>query len=269
MKIGFSTLGCPEWSWREIVAAAKDLGYDGIELRGVGSEMYIPKAHPFTPDNIQSTKELLKQMQLEIPCITSACYLYKENTDKYIEEGKDYIDLAQEIGSPYIRVLGDRHPYPGESIDHDRVAAALESLAEYGKDRDVQVLIETNGVYANSKTLFKLMESLDSDNVGVLWDIHHPYRFMNEDVEETYSRLKALIRYVHVKDSITVKGKIRYCLLGQGDVPVGEAITMLKDDGYTGYISLEWVRRWYYDLEEPGIVFPHFIDQIKTMIAEA
>lgn len=130
------------------------------------------------------------------------------------------------------------------------------------------MLIETNGVYANSKTLFKLMQRLDSDNIGILWDIHHPYRFMDENVEETYNRLKAYIRYVHVKDSIDIDGEIKYCLLGQGDVPIKEAIAMLKTDGYDGYISLEWVRRWYYDLEEPGIVFPHFIDKIKTMIAE-
>ena len=269
MKIGFSTLGCPEWSWREIVAAAKDLGYDVIELRGVGSEMYMPKAHPFTPDKIEGTKKLLKELQLEIPCIASACYLYRKDTERYIREGKDYIDIAQKMESPYIRVLGDRHPYPGENIDHGRVAAALDELGEYGKAKGVEVLIETNGVYADSKTLFKLMQSLKSNNVGVLWDIHHPYRFMDEDVEETYGRLKAFIRYVHVKDSLYADGKIKYCLLGQGDVPLREAFSALKDGGYAGYLSLEWVRRWYYDLEEPGIVFPHFIYTIKNMIAEA
>lgn len=268
MKIGFSTLGCPEWSWQEIIAAAKDLGYDGIELRGIASEMYVPRAHPFTPENIEKTKEMLSQKNLEIPCITSSCYLYKDNTERYLKEGKDYIDIAQKLGSPYIRVLGDRQPYPEGDINHDRVAAMLQELGEYGVQRDVTVLIETNGVYANSKTLFKLMQRLDNDNIGVLWDIHHPYRYMAEDIEQTYNRLKRYIRYVHVKDSIERDGSVEYCLLGQGDVPVKAAISILKSNGYKGYISLEWVRRWYYDLEEPGIVFPHFIDKVKNMIAE-
>ena len=35
MKTAFSTLGCPGWSWDEIFATAKDLGLDGIEVRGV------------------------------------------------------------------------------------------------------------------------------------------------------------------------------------------------------------------------------------------
>ena len=37
MKLSFSTLGCPEWSWNEILATAKDMGFDGIEIRGVGT----------------------------------------------------------------------------------------------------------------------------------------------------------------------------------------------------------------------------------------
>ena len=35
MKVSFSTLGCPEWSWAEITSMAKDLGFDGIEIRVV------------------------------------------------------------------------------------------------------------------------------------------------------------------------------------------------------------------------------------------
>ena len=43
MKIAFSTLGCPGWSWDEIFATAKDMGLYGIEIRGVGNEMFAPK----------------------------------------------------------------------------------------------------------------------------------------------------------------------------------------------------------------------------------
>ncbi|MEG0900783.1 MAG: sugar phosphate isomerase/epimerase, partial [Clostridia bacterium] len=35
MNISFSTLGCPRWSWQEITATAGDLGYQGVEVRGV------------------------------------------------------------------------------------------------------------------------------------------------------------------------------------------------------------------------------------------
>ena len=48
MKICFSTLGCPEWSFSEIVSVASDLGYNGIEIRGIQNELYVPAMEPFS-----------------------------------------------------------------------------------------------------------------------------------------------------------------------------------------------------------------------------
>ena len=37
MKIAFSSLGCPDCSWTDMYTMAKDLGFDGIEIRGLGA----------------------------------------------------------------------------------------------------------------------------------------------------------------------------------------------------------------------------------------
>lgn len=47
MKISFSTLGCPGWSWDDMIVTAKDIGFDGVEVRGIGNELYVPNAKPF------------------------------------------------------------------------------------------------------------------------------------------------------------------------------------------------------------------------------
>ena len=39
MKLSFSTLGCPRWTLKEIVATAKDLGFGGVEIRGIGDKI--------------------------------------------------------------------------------------------------------------------------------------------------------------------------------------------------------------------------------------
>ena len=39
MKLSFSTLACPDFSWTEIYSMAKDFGLDGIEVRGLGKEL--------------------------------------------------------------------------------------------------------------------------------------------------------------------------------------------------------------------------------------
>ena len=44
MKLSFSTIGCPDWTWRDIFTTAKDIGMDGIEVRCIGSELFAPRA---------------------------------------------------------------------------------------------------------------------------------------------------------------------------------------------------------------------------------
>ena len=99
MKIAFSTLGCPDWSFSEILSTAKDFGYNGIEIRGLKNEIFAPAAREFKEDRIETTRQSLKELGLEIACFSSASYLFdKKNTEDAIKEGCSYIDLANKMG---------------------------------------------------------------------------------------------------------------------------------------------------------------------------
>ncbi|PKM93369.1 MAG: AMP-dependent synthetase [Firmicutes bacterium HGW-Firmicutes-1] len=265
MKLAFSTLGCPNWSWSDMISTAKDLGFDGIEVRGIAHQLFAPKALPFTPENIEATKSKLNHLNLEISCLSSACYLFDQvNLLQHLSDGKEYIDLASNLGVKYVRVLGDKEPHVTEPVDMNAVREATIILADYAKSKDVTILIETNGVFANSATMKAFIGSLKKENVGVLWDIHHPFTFMNETLEHTYDTLKSFIKYIHVKDSVVVNGTVIYKMLGEGTIPIKELIKYLSADQYDGYVVLEWTKRWQKDLEDPGIVFPHFMNTIKS-----
>lgn len=264
MKLSFSTLGCPGWSWDEIIVAARDLGYDGIEIRGIGREIYAPKAKPFLAANIKATQDNLKKTGITISCLTSGSLLNdKDNVAKNLEEAMDYIDLASTIGVPYVRVLGDTNPQPGY-VEVDLVIENLKKLANYALSKNVTVLIETNGAFADSMAMALLLEKVDSAGLGVLWDIHHTYRYFSESITDTYGRLGKYIKHVHIKDSKVEDGKTVYKMMGYGDVPICEAMNVLERNGFNGFISLEWVKRWNLELEEPGVVFAHFINYMKN-----
>ena len=40
MKLAFSTIGCPDFDWPDIYSMAKDFGFRGIEIRGLGEEIF-------------------------------------------------------------------------------------------------------------------------------------------------------------------------------------------------------------------------------------
>lgn len=35
------------------------------------------------------------------------------------------------------------------------------------------------------------------------------------------------------------------CLIGEGVIPIKEIVKTLESDGYSGYMSLEWEKKWH------------------------
>ena len=270
MKIAFSTLGCPDFDWPDIYSMAKDLGFDGIEIRGLGDDIFAVQAQPFTEGQLPHTIKKLASLHLGIPCLSSGCCLkYADKTEENVAEITQYILLAKKLGTPYIRVLADREPAPEGEVDDEIVLTALRRLIPVAEQNGVTLLIETNGVYADTARLRELLNHAASDNVAALWDFHHPYRFANEAPGKTVQNLGAYIRYVHAKDSVVEDGKIRYRMMGEGDLPIDDIMRALRSINYEGYISLEWVKRWASELSDAGVVFPQFANFMDQYIEKA
>ena len=190
MKISFSTLACPDFSWTDIYTMAKDLGFGGIEIRGLGEDIFAVNARPFTDERLPKTLEKLQSLGLEIPCLAAGCALkYKEDFDKNISEIVQYIVLAKKLGTPYIRVLGDRYPQPEGEVDDAFVVDALKLLGVIAQGFNVCLLVETNGVYSDTKRLRELLDKVNMPSVAALWDMHHPYRWAGESPAQTVETL--------------------------------------------------------------------------------
>ena len=236
MKISFSTLACPDYSWPEIYSTAKDLGFNGIEIRGIGDRFFSAGSAPFSPKNLEETKATLRRLKLEICCLSSGCALkYKDRHAESIEELKQYIALAKELGTPYVRVLGDLRAEPEEDFPDEYVIEPMKLLAPIAEQAGVTLLIETNGVYSDTARLAEVLAAIGSDNVAALWDWNHPYRFRGEMPETTIKNLGAYIKHTHIKDSVEVDGKIQYRLVGEGDLPpMEEYVKALRSLNYEG-----------------------------------
>lgn len=267
MKLAFSTLGCPGWSWDEIFATAKDLGYDGIEIRGIGQHIFAPSASVFLERNIEKAAARLKSAGLEVPMLATGITFLEQTEQQITDEMEAYLKLARALGTHYVRVMATSglRPQKGDLV---RAAAEYARLCDMALESDVTPLIETNGLFASTGGLREFILRAGRPNSGVLWDIHHPFRFAGEQPAQTVRNLGGLIRYVHVKDSVLRDGEAVYRMMGYGDVPVLDALRALAGSGYDGYVSLEWLKRWCPDLEEPGVVFAHFINYMEYLFRQ-
>lgn len=258
MKLAFSTLCCPNYDWKDIFSMAKDLGFDGIEVRHIKED---EASSPFAPDKYEQTAEKLLKLKIEIPCLsTGGCLKFDDEWLDTKTEILNYIKVAKGVGAKYIRILGDLKAAPDGEVDDAAIAARIKELVPAAEENGIILLVETNGVYADSARLAALLGEVASDNVAALWDVHHPYRFFNESPETTLTNLGAYIKHVHVKDSVINGGELVYKIPGEGDLPLHDIMFALRSINYDGYITLEWVKRWAPDLCDAGIIFPKFIE---------
>jgi fatty-acyl-CoA synthase len=184
------------------------------------------------------------------------------------EDVRHTISLAHDLGCPYIRVLGDEWGHPNPDTDEGLVRRRLAEIAPQAESAGVVLLVETNGVWADSDKLKELILEINSPAVQVLWDMHHPYRYFGESPAKTYQNLGQYIKHVHIKDSVMEEKKLQYKMLTYGDLPLSDMLTQLKRGGYDGYTSMEWVKRWNADLEEPGVAFAHFTYSMGKLLRQ-
>ncbi len=265
MKLSFSTLGCPRWTFNEVIATAKDLGFNGVEIRGIGDKINALEILEFSEENIGATVEKIKSTGLVIPSLTSGATLaVRDRAQESFFEACDYIDLAQALGVKYVRVMGTGEPHITVG-DFQLGAGLYRQLCEYGEKKGVTPLIETNGDLSSSKAMLTFLDKAGSNNCGVLWDVHHTVRFGSESPVETFAAIGNYVKHVHLKDSVMRGSRVEYRMMGYGDVPVVDAVRLLDRSGFDGFYSLEWVKRWNPDLQEPGIVFAHYKNYMDSL----
>ena len=262
--LSFSTLGCPDWTFTQIVDFAALHGYSGLELRGIMREMDLTKVKELaTPEARKETLKLMNDKGLRFVDLGSSATLhFAEGAErqKNMDEGKRFIDLAVQLDCPFIRVFPNNFPKERDkTATMDLMAKGLLELADHAKGSKVSALIESHGDLVHSNDLEAVMKAAAHRNAGLIWDVVNMWSITREAPADAYKVLKPYIRHTHIKDAKILKGddvkkgeNLQYVLLGQGDTPILEAVDILKKGGYKGYYSFEWEKLWHPELGDPA-----------------
>src|SRR6476620_10221288 len=64
--LSFSTLGCPDWTFKDIVDFAAKNNYNGIEIRGIQKQLDLTKCPEFSStENIHASLKLAEEKGLK------------------------------------------------------------------------------------------------------------------------------------------------------------------------------------------------------------
>jgi sugar phosphate isomerase/epimerase len=273
LPIAFSTLGCPQWSWKAILEAADTLGFAGLELRGIAGEMDLTKVPELQGSRLTETKRDLEALGIVITDLGASARMHEREKvarDQQLDEGRRFIDLAQALGVRYVRMFGDKLP-PGEAKEEvmKRVVEGFQEMAAHAEAAGVTVLIESHGDFTHSADLDAILTRVGSPAFALLWDAHHTFVDGGETPAYTWKHLGARVRHTHLKDSVPQGAERRYVLTGTGEVPVREQVRVLVAGGYQGFYCYEWEKRWHPEIEEPEVAFPHYAKTMGRYLEDA
>jgi sugar phosphate isomerase/epimerase len=273
LPIAFSTLGCPTWDLPKILSFARAHGFSAIELRGLQGSMDLPANPLFAKDQIEGTMRQFASTGIKIACVSSSARTGEGDATKRareIADAKRFVDLAANLGAPYVRIFGDGATLPKGAAPSEelktRVATGLKELGDYAGPRQVTVILESHDNFTSSATLDDVFSKTDSPHVALLWDAHHTFAAGGEDPEFTVKRLGKWIRHTHLKDSVQNGEDRKYVLTGRGTVPVKRQIEALEAIGYSGYFCFEWEKVWHPDLDDPDIAFADYAQVVSSYL---
>lgn len=268
IKLSFSTLGCPDWSFEKIVAFAVKYGYSALEIRGVQRELDLTKALPFnSPEKIKATVQLLADNNLSLIDLGSSAALHFAHPvtrKKHLDDARRFIDLAAATKCPFVRVFPNVFPKEQDrSKTMDLMVAGMRELGDYAKSSGVTVLLETHGELLYAEDISKVMTAVDHPQTGIIWDLVNMWSVTGEAPEDVYPVIRNWIRHTHIKDISMANGKPVDVFVGEGISPTIKQLEILKKNNYNGYYGFEWEKLWHPEIPEPEIAFAAYADFMK------
>ena len=265
MKISFSTLGCPDWTLSQALDIGVRAGYNGIELRFLEGEASLWKLPSFQGTGFQETRGRISESGLVVSCVDTSCRFdspQKSERERWIDEGIRMAELAAELGSPGIRVFGDRIDSASTRADTEGwIADSLNTLAEKVNHLDVGVWLETHGDFSSASHLKPILSA--RHELGLVWDSASAFVESGEHPIANGIPLQATIGHVHIKDLRKVNNKWTPALTGEGQFPIAEIRAVLDAISYNGFLSFEWEKKWHPEIEAPEIAIPHFANWFR------
>ncbi|WP_018348293.1 sugar phosphate isomerase/epimerase family protein [Longispora albida] len=236
MRLAFSTLGCTGLALPLVATLARMTGWTGVELRTASDEpVHIGLS---ARERSRARQQLAR---VEALCLASYVRVAAPGDDAAcVAEALEHARLASDLGIPAVRVFtgADR---PGTEAD-ERAARRLELIAAELPE-GVNVWLETHDSHPRGADITRVLDRVGSSRVRAIWDVLHPW-LAGEEPQETLASLRPYLAHVQLKD-VAGPAVLSPLPLGAGVVPLTTVLDLLTADGYTGWLSLEWERKWH------------------------
>lgn len=115
-------------------------------------------------------------------------------------------------------------------VDILRAGCDFASSFSVGLNFEPTNRFETNFIHTTEEGL-EIVERVGKPNLGLLLDLYHMY-LEDKDLKESFRKARGVVRHIHLSDSDRWPAGV-----GHGVIDFPSIINLLKEIGYTGYLS--------------------------------
>ncbi len=252
MKIGVFTVGLPDLTPEEAVRELADAGYDGVEWRVARVPEEIRGEKPSFWGNNLCTLEPVVEEAERARSLAEGAGLEIPGLGTYIDVGdlkatEEAMRFAKSAGAPQIRV--GRPDGIGRSFGEmfEKSRAFLEEVEGLAGGYGVKALIEIHHgtIYPSASLAHRLVDGLDPERVGVIFDPGNMVFEGFEDYRIGLDLLGPYLAHVHLKNAAYDRPedggvwRARWAPLEDGVVDFDLLFEGLQAAGYDGWLVIE------------------------------
>lgn len=264
-----------------VISKAKEIGFDAIEF----TDLVYPEDMTEAEYALEIKKEA-ERVGIEISGYSIGADLLSGSggdLDAEVERIKKKVDIAEILGVKLMRhdasfsFLEGKRLYNGFSNVLERLADGCRRITEYAETKGIKTMVENHGFFAqDSERVEALVNKVAHPNFGIQVDFGN-FLCVDENPATAVGRCAPYVFNAHIKDFIFKSGEegcpgegfiftrggnyIRGTVLGHGIVPIKQCVSILKANGYDGYLTLEFegLERLDYALSQGA----RFINNLK------
>jgi sugar phosphate isomerase/epimerase len=166
---------------------------------------------------------------------------------------KTWIDRAQVLGTPHIRIFAGNAPAGSKARAMKQCIAAIQECADYAGSKGIFLGLENHGgIVAESSDILEIIKAVNSPWVGINLDSG------NFHSADPYAELELCVPY-----AVNVQFKVEIQRQGQKkeESDLARVVKILCDANYQGYFALE-----YEAAADPWKAVPEWLEKMRTSI---
>ncbi|HYE02140.1 MAG TPA: sugar phosphate isomerase/epimerase family protein [Phycisphaerales bacterium] len=273
IKPAFSTVACLDWTLEQVAAAAREWGFEAVELRTFGADSRLAACDPALSDE-DKTRTTFRGRGVEILSLATSVRFDERagppvlgalaDAHRPVREAARAVDLAVALECPLVRVFGFELPRREKRpAGLARVVGRLAAVVDHAHRTGVRVVVENGGSFPTAADLLEIIGRVGSPLLGAAYSLA-PAVAAGEMPSDGIALLGSRLWLARIKD---LAGG-RPVPLGSGELPCKQMVCELVRAGFPGPLVFEWDRAWLPDLAGPNAVLPEAARTMFGWIAD-